>query len=104
MALQSATSARSTAGAAQPVPVTLNGRTLEANRGIPLNQDWIEKGGVNTLAGEGRAGTHVTGRTHEANRGIPLNQDWIEKVRVNTSAVDRLAATHVTRRTFSIQS
>jgi deoxyribose-phosphate aldolase len=63
MALQSETSARSTVGAARPVPVTLNGRTLEANRGIPLNQDWVEKVRVNTSAVERRAATHVTRRT-----------------------------------------
>ena len=63
MALQSANPEHSTAGAAQPVPVTLNERTLEANRGIPLNQDWVEKVRVNTSAVERRAATHVTRRT-----------------------------------------
>jgi len=63
MALQSESSARSTFGAARPVPVTLNGRMLEANRGIPLNQDWVEKVRVNTSAVERRAATHVTRRT-----------------------------------------
>ena len=47
----------------QPIPVVLNGRTLEANRGIPLNLDWVEKVRVNTSAVERRAATHVTRRT-----------------------------------------
>jgi deoxyribose-phosphate aldolase len=63
MALQSATSARSAAGAAQRVPVVLNGRALEANRGIPLNMDWVEKVRVNTSAVERRATTHCARRT-----------------------------------------
>src|ERR1017187_7725632 len=63
MALQSATSAHSAAGAAQRVPVVLNGRTLEANRGIPLNMDWVEKVRVNTSAVERRATTHCARRT-----------------------------------------
>src|ERR1017187_8721870 len=63
MALQSATSAHSAAGAAQRVPVVLNGRTLEANRGIPLNMDWVEKVRVNTSAVERRAATHCARRT-----------------------------------------
>ena len=60
MALQSAHSA---AGAAQRVPVVLNGRALEANRGIPLNMDWVEKVRVNTSAVERRATTHCARRT-----------------------------------------
>jgi deoxyribose-phosphate aldolase len=63
MALQSATSAHSAAGAAQRVPVVLNGRALEANRGIPLNMDWVEKVRVNTSAVERRATTHCARRT-----------------------------------------
>ncbi len=63
MALQSATSAHSAAGAAQRVPVVLNGRTLEANRGIPLNMDWVEKVRVNTSAVERRAATLCARRT-----------------------------------------
>src|SRR5665213_4496503 len=63
MALQSATSAHSAAGAAQRVPVVLNGRALEANQGIPLNMDWVEKVRVNTSAVERRATSHVTRRT-----------------------------------------
>ena len=60
MALQSAHSA---AGAAQRVPGVLNGRALEANRGIPLNMDWVEKVRVNTSAVERRATTHCARRT-----------------------------------------
>jgi deoxyribose-phosphate aldolase len=63
MALQSATSAHSAAGTAQRVPVVLNGRALEANRGIPLNMDWVEKVRVNTSAVERRATTHCARRT-----------------------------------------
>ena len=63
MALQSATSAHSAAGGAQRVPVVLNGRALEANRGIPLNMDWVEKVRVNTSAVERRATTHCARRT-----------------------------------------
>ena len=63
MALQSATSAHSAAGAAQRVPVVLNGRALEANQGIPLNMDWVEKVRVNTSAVERRATTHCARRT-----------------------------------------
>jgi deoxyribose-phosphate aldolase len=63
MALQSATSARGAAGAVQPIPVVLNGRSLEANRGIPLNLDWVERVRVNTSAVERRAATLVTRRT-----------------------------------------
>ncbi len=59
MALQSATSAH----AIQPTPVVLNGRTLEPNRRIPLNTDWVEKVRVNTSAVERRAATHVARRT-----------------------------------------
>jgi deoxyribose-phosphate aldolase len=63
MALQSATSAHSAAGAAQRVPVVLNGRALEANQGIPLNMDWVEKVRVNTSAVERRATSHCARRT-----------------------------------------
>ena len=63
MALQSATSAHSAAGAAQRIPVVLNGRALEANRGISLNMDWVEKVRVNTSAVERRATTHCARRT-----------------------------------------
>jgi deoxyribose-phosphate aldolase len=41
----------------------LHGRTLESNRGIPLNLDWVEKVRVNTSAVERRAATHCARRT-----------------------------------------
>ena len=43
--------------------MVLNGRALEANRGIPLNMDWVEKVRVNTSAVERRATTHCARRT-----------------------------------------
>jgi len=61
MALQPTESAHSAPGA--PIPVVLNGRTLESNRGIPLNLDWVEKVRVNTGAVERRTATHVARRT-----------------------------------------
>ena len=63
MALQQATSAHAAANRVQPGPVMLNGRTLEPNRGIPLNLDWVDQVRVNTSAVERRAATHVTRRT-----------------------------------------
>jgi deoxyribose-phosphate aldolase len=67
MALQPATSNNSashpTPDIARPVPVVLNGRTLEANRRIPLNLDWVEGVRVNTSAVERRVATHVARRT-----------------------------------------
>ncbi len=42
---------------------TLGGRELQANRGIPLNLDWIEEVRVNTSAVERRTQTLVTRRT-----------------------------------------
>jgi len=42
---------------------TLSGRTLQANRGIGLNLDWVEEVRVNTSAVERRAQTLVTRRT-----------------------------------------
>ena len=63
MALQSSGSAHSAASIARAIPVVLNGRSLEANRGIPLNLDWVEKVRANTSAVERRAATHVTRRT-----------------------------------------
>lgn len=47
---------------------TLGGRELPANRGIPLNLDWIEEVRVNTSAVERRAQTLVTRRT--------VKKDW----------------------------
>src|SRR5882757_1468335 len=46
----------------------LGGRGLAANRGIPLNLDWIENVRVNTSAVERRAQTLVTRRT--------VKKDW----------------------------
>jgi len=62
MALQPVASAHGAAHAVQPIPVVLNGRTLAANRGIPLNLDWVEKVRVNTSAVERRAVTHCARR------------------------------------------
>lgn len=59
MALQPTESAHGT----EPIPVVLNGRTLETNRRIPLNTDWVDQVRVNTSAVERRAATHVTRRT-----------------------------------------
>ncbi len=47
----------------ESIPVVLNGRTLEANRRVPLNIDWIDQVRVNTSAVERRVATHVTRRT-----------------------------------------
>ena len=59
MALQPADSARGI----ESIPVVLNGRTLEANRRIPLNVDWVDQVRVNTSAVERRAATHVARRS-----------------------------------------
>jgi deoxyribose-phosphate aldolase len=46
------------------VPIaTLSGRPLLANRGIPLNLDWVRQVRVNTSAVERRAQSHVARRT-----------------------------------------
>jgi deoxyribose-phosphate aldolase len=45
------------------VPVTLHGRSLEPNRRMPLNLDWVEEVRVNRSAVERRAATHTTRRT-----------------------------------------
>jgi deoxyribose-phosphate aldolase len=42
---------------------TLDGRLLLANRGIPINLDWVKQVRVNTSAVERRAQTHVARRT-----------------------------------------
>ncbi len=66
MALQPATSnnaSHPTSHIARAVPVVLNGRTLESNRRIPLNLDWVEGVRVNTSAVERRVATHVARRT-----------------------------------------
>jgi deoxyribose-phosphate aldolase len=59
MALQPAESAHGV----ESIPVVLNGRTLEANRRMPLNTDWVDQVRVNTSAVERRAATHVTRRS-----------------------------------------
>ena len=46
----------------------ISGRELQANRGIPLNLDWIKEVRVNTSAVERRAQTLVTRRT--------VKKDW----------------------------
>jgi deoxyribose-phosphate aldolase len=63
MALQPATSNNNASHAPHAVPVVLNGRTLAANRRIPLNLDWVEGVRVNTSAVERRVATHVARRT-----------------------------------------
>jgi len=45
------------------VPVTLHGRSLEPNRRMPLNLDWVEEVRVNRSAVERRAATHTARRT-----------------------------------------
>jgi deoxyribose-phosphate aldolase len=45
------------------VLATISGQALQANRGIPLNLDWVEEVRVNTSAIERRAQTLVTRRT-----------------------------------------
>ena len=45
------------------VQVGLNGRSLEPNRRIPLNLEWVEEIRVNTSAVERRAGTIDTRRS-----------------------------------------
>jgi len=47
---------------------TLNGHPLLANRGVPLNLDWVKQVRMNTSAVERRAQTHVTRRT--------VKKDW----------------------------
>jgi deoxyribose-phosphate aldolase len=47
----------------QVVPVTLHGRSLEPNRRIELNLDWVEEVRVNTSAVERRASSHTARRT-----------------------------------------
>jgi deoxyribose-phosphate aldolase len=59
MALQPALSIHTT----RPVPVTLHGRSLEPNRRIPLNLDWVDEVRVNTSAVERRTISHTARRT-----------------------------------------
>ncbi len=47
---------------------TLSGRSLVANRGVPLNLDWVKQVRNNTSAVERRAQTHVARRT--------VKKDW----------------------------
>jgi deoxyribose-phosphate aldolase len=46
-----------------PIPITLHGRELDANRRIALNLDWVEEVRVNTSAVERRTNTHTARRT-----------------------------------------
>jgi deoxyribose-phosphate aldolase len=59
MALQPAESAHGV----ESIPVVLYGRTLETNRRMPLNTDWVDQVRVNTSAVERRAASHVTRRS-----------------------------------------
>ena len=63
MAVQPVTSNHKPLRAVQPIPVVLNGRTLEPNHRIPLNLDWVEGVRVNTSAVERRTASHVARRT-----------------------------------------
>jgi deoxyribose-phosphate aldolase len=65
MALQPAEPAQSASNNHRPttIPVTLHGRTLEPNRRIELNLDWVDQVRVNTSAVERRATTHTARRT-----------------------------------------
>jgi deoxyribose-phosphate aldolase len=63
MALQQATTAHGASNTKPPEPVLLHGRTMEPNRGMPLNIDWVDQVRVNTSAVERRAATHPTRRT-----------------------------------------
>jgi deoxyribose-phosphate aldolase len=65
MALQPVEPAQNAANNHRPttIPVTLHGRTLEPNRRIALNLDWVDQVRVNTSAVERRATTHVARRT-----------------------------------------
>src|SRR5579859_3914694 len=59
MASEPATATRSSLN----VPISLHGRSLEPNRRIPLNLDWVEEVRVNRSAVERRAATHTARRT-----------------------------------------
>ena len=63
MALQIVASPDGAEGGERPIPVALNGRALEPNRGIPLHLDWVDQVRVNTSAVERRAATLVARRT-----------------------------------------
>src|SRR5579863_8405797 len=59
MASEPATATRSSLN----VPISLHGRSLEPNRRIALNLDWVEEVRINTSAVERRATTHTARRT-----------------------------------------
>lgn len=63
MTVQPATSKSGAARRFQPIAMALHGRTLEPNRGMPLNPDWVDQVRINTNAVERRAATHVARRT-----------------------------------------
>src|ERR1700743_1447468 len=65
---ESAKAAPSGHGLNEHVPVTLHGRTLEPNRRMNLNLDWVEEIRVNTSAVERRAATIGTRRS--------VKKDW----------------------------
>ena len=65
---ESAAVAPSGHGLGWAVPVTLHGRTLEPNRRMHLNLDWVEEVRVNTSAVERRAATIGTRRS--------VKKDW----------------------------
>ena len=63
MALQHVNPSNNALHLVQTIPAVLNGRTLEPNRGMALNLDWIDQVRVNTSAVERRAATLVTRRS-----------------------------------------
>ncbi|MDR3740842.1 MAG: deoxyribose-phosphate aldolase [Terracidiphilus sp.] len=63
MAVQPVESAPGVAAGIHSIPVVLNGRSLEPNRRIPLNTDWVDQVRVNTSAVERRAATIATRRS-----------------------------------------
>ncbi len=63
MALQPITSSTGASSAVQSIPVVLNGRVLEPNRGMALQVDWVDEVRVNASAVERRAATHCARRT-----------------------------------------
>ncbi len=63
MAVQPRTSNNASAHVVRTIPVVLNGRALEPNRGMSLNLDWIDQVRVNTSAVERRAATYPARRS-----------------------------------------
>jgi deoxyribose-phosphate aldolase len=63
MAVQPVASSKIAVHVVPPVPVVLNGRGLESNRGMKLNPEWVDQVRVNTSAVERRAATHTARRT-----------------------------------------